>query len=259
MSVLQCLACQHESPATAKFCSECGGQLNLKLCKQCEAINERAWQRCYNCGAEFAAQPIASQLRVAEPAPPDVRVAHPPSSSLVPVTRKPSAARPMRTSRTLVCVLAFATIAGLAFYLYRQPNLNPNVMHSGRSTPGQPNVGSLPAASVTRVDAGPAAADLSPAKTTASMVPVRARSFNKKQSAAVTAGDSAVRSPPEMAGTVESDVPQPNVKYPPEGTAAAAGDTLSAKPTKPLAAEPKVGGSEHPVSPNDFHFIAPPP
>jgi double zinc ribbon protein len=259
MSVLQCLACQHESPATAKFCSECGGQLNLKLCKQCEAINERAWQRCYNCGAEFAAQPIASHLRAAEPAPLDVRVAHPPFSSLVPVTRKPSAAHSMRRSRTLVCALAFATMAGLAFYLYRQPNLNPNVMHSVRSTPGQPSVGSLPAASVTRVDAGAAAADLSPAKTKAAVVPVRARSFNKKQSAAVTAGDSAVKSPQELAATIASDVPQPNVKNPPAGTAAAAGDTVRAKPTKPLAAEPTVGGSAHPVSPNDFQFIAPPP
>lgn len=210
MSALQCcLACQHESPATAKFCSECGGQLNL------------------NFGTQFA------------------------------VTRKPSEARPMRTSRTLVGVVALAMMAGLAFYLYRQPSLNPNVMHSVRN-------------------AGAAAPEISPANTAASMVPIstsqhgvtrpnpiakpsRAPSFNKKQSAAVTPAGSAVRTPPEMAGTIASDVPPPNVKDPAAGTEAAAGDTSSAKSTKPPAAEAKVGGSQYPASPNDFHFIAPPP
>jgi hypothetical protein len=233
MSVVQCLACQHESPATAKFCSDCGGQLNLTLCQQCEAINERAWQRCYDCGAE-----LITQLGV-----------YPPFSSLVPVTSKPSAARRMRTWRTLVSVLAFATIAGLAVYVYTQPNLNGDQMR----------VGGLPAPSATRVEAAAAPVDVSTAKTQASVVPVTtskqrvtkadhiaspasARSFNKKESAA----------------TIASDVPKANIEYPPAGTTAAASGASSARPPKPQPAEPTVG-SARPGLPNDFHFIAPPP
>src|SRR4051812_9588627 len=144
MSVLHCLACQHESPPTAKFCSECGGQLNLMLCRQCDAINERAWQHCYNCGVELTGQ-----------------VAHPPHTLLVPVKSK-SAARRMRTSRIVVSLLAFAPMAGLAFYLYTQPDLNGGEVH----------VGKLPTPSDRRLDAGAAAADASTAKTRASVVPV---------------------------------------------------------------------------------------
>ena len=229
MSVLECLACQHESPATAKFCSECGGQLNLKLCKQCEAINERAWQRCHKCGAEFAAQPTAH----------------------------PSEARRVRRSRAVVSVLAFGTMTGLGLYLYTEPSLNGDQMRVGR----------LPAPSATRLDAGAAAVDVSTAKTQASVVPVatskqrvtkadhtanpaNARTFNKKKSAAAAVGDSAVRSSQESAATIASDYPKANVEYPPASTAPAASGASSAKPPKPQPAEPTV---------RDFHFVAPPP
>jgi len=54
MSALHCLSCERENPHDANFCQECGSTLNLKLCKQCEAINEIKAQACYQCATRFA-------------------------------------------------------------------------------------------------------------------------------------------------------------------------------------------------------------
>jgi hypothetical protein len=56
---LQCLFCKHLNPADAIFCNECGTQLNLQPCKRCGAIDDRAAEKCYKCGASFTlpAQP----------------------------------------------------------------------------------------------------------------------------------------------------------------------------------------------------------
>ena len=205
MSVVQCLACQHESPATAKFCSECGGQLNLKLCKQCDAINERAWQRCHNCGAEFAGAAVAQP-------------------------------RSLRRLRALISVLAFGAIAGLAFYLYTEPNLNSSEVQVGRLPPA--------------VGISAAKASAVPVSTSQQRVakPSRAQNFKNKQSGAAAAGDSAVRTSAELPAMIASDVPQASI------TSAPAAERSTAKPAKPVAAH-AAGGS----APNDFHFIAPPP
>jgi ribosomal protein L40E len=61
---LQCLFCKHLNPADAIFCNECGTQLNLQPCKRCGAIDDRAAEKCYKCGASFTlpAQPGAESL-----------------------------------------------------------------------------------------------------------------------------------------------------------------------------------------------------
>ena len=53
MSALHCLACEHENPQGENFCQKCGSTLNLKLCKDCEAINEVKAQACHKCGIQF--------------------------------------------------------------------------------------------------------------------------------------------------------------------------------------------------------------
>lgn len=50
---LQCLFCKHLNPADAIFCNACGNQLNLQPCKRCGAIDDRAAEKCYKCGASF--------------------------------------------------------------------------------------------------------------------------------------------------------------------------------------------------------------
>jgi hypothetical protein len=53
MFASQCLFCGHGNPAGAKFCNDCASPLQLKKCKQCDAINDRPATNCYECGAEF--------------------------------------------------------------------------------------------------------------------------------------------------------------------------------------------------------------
>ena len=54
MSTLQCLFCQHITPAQAAFCNECGQALNLRPCPQCQASNERNATTCQRCNAELS-------------------------------------------------------------------------------------------------------------------------------------------------------------------------------------------------------------
>lgn len=53
MSALHCLACEHENPRGENICQKCGSTLNLRLCKQCEAINEIKAQACHQCGTQL--------------------------------------------------------------------------------------------------------------------------------------------------------------------------------------------------------------
>ncbi|HEU0260076.1 MAG TPA: zinc ribbon domain-containing protein [Burkholderiales bacterium] len=53
MPALHCLACEHENPRGENICQKCGSTLNLKLCKQCEAINEIKAPACHKCGIQF--------------------------------------------------------------------------------------------------------------------------------------------------------------------------------------------------------------
>ena len=64
MSALHCLACEHENAPGENFCQKCGSTLNLRLCKQCEAINELKAQACHKCGIQFAS-PRLTRARTA--------------------------------------------------------------------------------------------------------------------------------------------------------------------------------------------------
>lgn len=124
---LQCLFCDHDNPVAAKYCMECGSQLNLKLCMQCEAINDRTAQRCHNCGIAFPARPATEKSRTAEPA-----------TEAVPLSGRSGKAS--RTWRTLSLISALM-LAGIAYFLYRQPGLAPSVSGPIKSAPAEVSAG----------------------------------------------------------------------------------------------------------------------
>ena len=79
----QCIFCAHVNPAGAKFCNDCGSPLHLKPCRQCDAINDRAARRCYNCGIadpvlepppEPAPKVVVTEATAGSAAPNDVRI-----------------------------------------------------------------------------------------------------------------------------------------------------------------------------------------
>ena len=51
MSLFRCRFCEHDNPAGARFCNECGSPLYLRPCVQCEAVNDGAAPQCFQCGA----------------------------------------------------------------------------------------------------------------------------------------------------------------------------------------------------------------
>ncbi|HZM34850.1 MAG TPA: DUF3606 domain-containing protein [Burkholderiales bacterium] len=105
MAALVCIECQQENRAAGKFCSQCGARLNLRLCAKCEAINDRSWLRCHNCGENLVA-PSRVELAPKTPVP-----------ASVPLPPKPSA-----TARLTVAIVLVATgLAGSALYFYRPP------------------------------------------------------------------------------------------------------------------------------------------
>jgi ribosomal protein L40E len=46
-----CPFCDHRNPVGARFCNDCSSQLDLKPCKQCDAVNHQSATNCYKCGA----------------------------------------------------------------------------------------------------------------------------------------------------------------------------------------------------------------
>lgn len=50
MAPLDCRFCDHENPAGAKFCNECGSPLHLAPCKDCGAVNNLTDPHCWRCG-----------------------------------------------------------------------------------------------------------------------------------------------------------------------------------------------------------------
>ena len=48
-SAITCRFCAHENAAGSKFCSECGGALNLLPCPRCGAVNDVKKNFCYQC------------------------------------------------------------------------------------------------------------------------------------------------------------------------------------------------------------------
>jgi len=52
----QCRFCGHVKRDGARYCNECGSQLNLKPCRLCDAINDVAAEHCHKCGAALPGQ-----------------------------------------------------------------------------------------------------------------------------------------------------------------------------------------------------------
>ena len=57
---MHCPRCQHENPATAKFCLECGARLAL-VCSRCATELPPEAKYCFNCGQAVSAS-IPSRL-----------------------------------------------------------------------------------------------------------------------------------------------------------------------------------------------------
>jgi ribosomal protein L40E len=136
---LQCLFCNHDNPVEAKYCMECGSQMNLKLCKQCEAINGRTAPSCHNCRGAFPPERVAKRPETGYPITEGV-----PSSTRSPHTRSGDAARPWRMF-SLVSILIFA---GITYLLYRQPSFAPNMTEAPQSAPAEVSLSDTPADSV---------------------------------------------------------------------------------------------------------------
>jgi hypothetical protein len=54
MSHVQCYFCSRPNAADAMFCEACGGQLSLRPCPGCEAVNDATAELCYACKRELA-------------------------------------------------------------------------------------------------------------------------------------------------------------------------------------------------------------
>jgi hypothetical protein len=132
MSVMQCLSCDHENPLGSKFCQECGSRLNLKLCKECEAINENAAASCHSCGKPFPVAPLHRPLQATP-------------------NKRPDGARSASAPAIAVGVLMAAIIAGGAYFFYAEPGLRHATAEPAAPrqalmpTPAQPAVLSAPA------------------------------------------------------------------------------------------------------------------
>lgn len=50
MRPLDCPFCEHQNPAGAKFCNDCGSPLHLTPCEQCGAVNNLTDPHCWRCG-----------------------------------------------------------------------------------------------------------------------------------------------------------------------------------------------------------------
>ncbi len=58
-----CPFCEHQNPASAKFCNECGSPLHLTPCGDCGAVNGVADTHCWRCGGLLV--PLDSPVPVA--------------------------------------------------------------------------------------------------------------------------------------------------------------------------------------------------
>ena len=53
---MRCGRCQHDNPAAAKFCAECGARLGI-ACPACQAPNRPGSRFCHHCGSSLAEAP----------------------------------------------------------------------------------------------------------------------------------------------------------------------------------------------------------
>ena len=47
---LRCPSCDHDNPAEANFCNQCGMPVDFRVCEACEAVNRGHSSRCHKCG-----------------------------------------------------------------------------------------------------------------------------------------------------------------------------------------------------------------
>jgi hypothetical protein len=270
MPALQCLTCEHDNPVEAKFCSECGWQLNLRLCKQCEAINERSWQRCHSCATELGVDSFIPKAAAAMPEAPHIRMAPLPSE---PPPRKHSLATHIPSPRLLVSALLLAALATFGYSLYRQPGANPHAIEASRNAPGGANVGNATVVSVVPAAASVEAVDASVIKPAASVSPVRksrqpatrahdagtptAPSSRTKAPAPVTAADRSLSSSQQSAGNTLAPVAPKRDNEQPSATGRAKGVDPSRAKSKVSASARRDSGRAGTA--DDFQLLAPPP
>jgi hypothetical protein len=120
MSPTRCPFCEHDNPADAKFCSECGGALHLAPCPKCGAVNQVAASVCYQCRSQLRGHGTADA-----PAPPlsaDAFTESLPNtfvSESLPIAVVPQSL-PRRRSQVIVGTVVVVVIAALGYNAYRQ-------------------------------------------------------------------------------------------------------------------------------------------
>jgi len=65
-----CAFCDHRNPPGARFCNECSSPLELKPCRQCDAVNEQDATTCHSCGAAYPLSAAPESVRVSATADP---------------------------------------------------------------------------------------------------------------------------------------------------------------------------------------------
>jgi hypothetical protein len=182
MSLIRCRFCEHDSPADARFCSECGGALHLAPCPNCGAVNDVAANNCYQCratlrghGAEVPTSLPVSAVAVAPP------------------RRRPS---------VIVATAASLATIVLGYYAYllvpvkeaRQPGATSAVPVVGAGRRQEPSA--LPAEEH-RKPAEPPRAEAIPARRPADPKPASLPSGTPRLAAAVAAKEEERRKPTE--------------------------------------------------------------
>ena len=63
---MKCLRCQHENPADALFCQECGTRLEV-ACPGCGTANQLGAKFCKKCGQPVGVTPPAAAVKRPSP------------------------------------------------------------------------------------------------------------------------------------------------------------------------------------------------
>jgi len=148
---LRCPSCDHDNPAEANFCNQCGMPVDFRVCEACEAVNRGHSSRCHKCGELMftpSADPQPSQTTTQEidaTTPPQAIDATTPSTAAVVayegeprLTRLPDLAelepdesqkrndsrlfaRHRRVRWVAIAIVAFAALAVPAYVAYEDP------------------------------------------------------------------------------------------------------------------------------------------
>ena len=166
MSPTRCSFCEHDNPADAKFCSECGGALHLVPCPKCGAVNPVAASICYQCRI-----PLRGHSTADAPAPPVSAHAFGESlpdaflSESLPIAVVPKSL-PRRRSKVIVGATAVIVVAigALGYNAYRQrsPQDEPRPQAASSEATARSAAGGPVGRNAVTGAAGPAAAAVLP-------------------------------------------------------------------------------------------------